>query len=207
MPSLVTTGIPILWGPGFLLAFVVLGLAIGRRCLIWLGVTQGSRVERGIVAFALGSGTLQLVPLALGTFGLLGVRAVWAALALVTLLASYDLLRVLLAARDLLGHLKASRFPLWTLALAPGLVAACLLALTPTLDADGLGYHLTVPKRWLASGSLSYLPTYPNSNMPMGVEMLFTLALAVSGDAAAKILHYALGVSGAIALYLAGLRL
>ncbi|HEY0468771.1 MAG TPA: glycosyltransferase family 39 protein, partial [Polyangiaceae bacterium] len=84
---------------------------------------------------------------------------------------------------------------------------AALLAATPTVDPDGLGYHLTVPKLWLQSGSLGYLPTYPYSNTPMGVEMLYTIALACVGDAGAKALHFSFGVLGAFGLYLAGKRL
>src|SRR4051812_34263338 len=209
MPWLVTTGTPIIWVSGFLLAFIWLSLAVGRRCMLLLGAEGGSSPERGIVALALGAGALQFVPILLGAAGALSVRSILIALALLTALVHRDLIRV--ATRVLVPlrtRPKVDRqFSLWLLALLPGLVAAGLLALTPALDADGLGYHLTVPKRWLASGHLGYLPTYPNSNMPMGVEMLFTIALAICGDSAAKLLHFALGVSGAVGLYLAGLRI
>jgi Dolichyl-phosphate-mannose-protein mannosyltransferase len=207
MPWLVTTGIPVLCAPAFLLAFMWLSLAVGRRCLRLLGAGGCSVAERGVAALALGSGVLQFVPFLLGAAGVLSVHAIWIALALVGLLVARDLIRVLAVVRSLWQARASLAMPRWVLALAPGLLAAFLLALTPTLDADGLGYHLTVPKRWLSVGSLSYLPTYPNSNMPMGVEMLFTLALAIAGDTAAKLLHFAFGLSGAVGLYLAGLRL
>ena len=209
MPWLVTTGTPIIWAPGFLLAFVWLSLGVGRRCLVWLGASGGSLPERGIIALALGSGALQLVPFLLGAAGLLNVRSLWLGLGLVALLVSPDLARVAKIASRARGFKLALDKNLgWLcLALLPGLLAAGLLALTPTLDADGLGYHLTVPKRWLTSGHLAYLPTYPNSNMTMGVEMLFAIALSAAGDAAAKLLHFTLGVSGAVGLYFAGRRL
>jgi hypothetical protein len=94
----------------------------------------------------------------------------------------------------------------WRLALLPAIMVAFLSAMTPTIDPDGLAYHLTVPKRWLLGGSLAYLPTYPYSNTPMGVEMLFMIALAFAGDAAAKLLHFVLGCAGALGVYLAGRR-
>jgi len=209
MPWLVTTGMPIVWAPGFMLAFVWLSLAIGRRILSWLNAEAGSFAERGIAALALGSGVLQLVPFSLGATGVLSVRSICVALGAVALICAKDLWHVLRAAEAAWRNRPPldRRLSWLVLALLPGLLAAALLALTPTLDADGLGYHLTVPKRWLTSGQLAYLPTYPNSNMPMGVEMLFTIALAIAGDAAAKLLHFSLGLSGAIGLYLAGRRL
>ncbi|HEX6767176.1 MAG TPA: hypothetical protein VF103_16880, partial [Polyangiaceae bacterium] len=98
-------------------------------------------------------------------------------------------------------------FLAWALAFAPALFVAWFLALAPTVDPDGLAYHLTVPKRWLEAGSLVYLPTYIYSNTPMGLEMLFMSGLALGGDVAAKLVHFGLGVTAAIGLYLAGVRL
>jgi hypothetical protein len=95
----------------------------------------------------------------------------------------------------------------WIIALCPALLLAALVALAPTLDIDGLIYHLTVPKRWMHTGGLDYLPTYPYSNAPMGVEMLFGLAMAFTGDVAAKSLHWALGLVASVSIYLAGRRL
>jgi hypothetical protein len=95
----------------------------------------------------------------------------------------------------------------WVLAILPPVIVAFLLALAPTTDPDGLGYHLTVPKRWMASGSLDYLPTYMNSNAPMGMEMLFAFAMSFAGDIGAKCLHFAVGMLAAAGLVLAGRRL
>jgi len=95
----------------------------------------------------------------------------------------------------------------WVAALLPSLLIVALVSLSPALGPDGAAYHLTVPKLWLRHGSLQYLPTYPYSNTPMGVEMLFAIALSFAGDAAAKGLHFCLGSLGAIGIFLAGRRL
>ena len=210
MPSLVTTGAAALYAPVFVVAFLIVSAGIGRRLSRWLALSERASVsERIVVATLLGAGALQFVPFALGTFGALGVGSVRLALSLVALLSVPDAWSTISEAHAAWRTREAPPrwLLLWLIALLPGLFVALLLALTPTLDPDGLGYHLTVPKRWLHSGWLGYLPTYPYSNTPMGVEMLFLNGLAVAGDTGAKLIHFALGLLGAWGLYLAGKRL
>jgi hypothetical protein len=210
MPWLATSGPAALYATAFVTLFMIVSVAIGRRILLWLGVgSKATLAERAVIAISIGAGVLQFLPFALGTLRVLGVSSVRIGSLIVALLAAPDAWAV---SRTALARLKTMARPSsymigWLVALAPGLVVALLLAMTPTLDPDGLGYHLTVPKRWLAMGSLGYLPTYPYSNAPMGVEMLFTIGLAWGGDSAAKIIHYALGITGAFGLYAAGKRL
>jgi len=210
MPSLVTTGVAALYAPVFLVAFLIVSAGIGRRLSRWLALTERASVaERLVVGTVLGAGALQYVPFTLGALGVLSVGSLRIALALVALLSMPD---AWLSAKESRAAWQSREVAprwlrLWLLALLPGLCVALLLALTPTLDPDGLGYHLTVPKRWLYRGSLAYLPTYPYSNTPMGVEMLFMNGLAVAGDAGAKLIHFALGLLGAWGLYLASKRL
>lgn len=210
MPWLATTGPSILYATLFAVGLLGLSVAVGHRVLGWFGVPAvGSLRERLFAAVALGVGVLGLVPVTLGALGLFRLAWLRAAFALLACIALRDAVQVVSAVRrayaeraSAAGWMKA-----WLFALIPGLFIAFLLAVTPTIDADGLGYHLTVPKRWLSQGSLAYIPTYPNSNMPMGVEMLFTIGLAFGGDASAKVVHFSLGTLGAFGLYLAGKRL
>jgi hypothetical protein len=209
MPWLVTTGPAFLYALAFGFGFVAVALGIGRRSLLTLGVDGLSPTEKGALAFAIGAGALQFLPFILGVTGALSVTNVRVASALLVCVCAYDAWRSLRAAWAVLPKVLASPpwMRWWALALAPGVLLALLNALTPTLDADGLGYHLTVPKRWLALGSLAYLPTYPYSNTPMGVEMLFTLGLSWGGDACAKLVHWLLGLSAAFTFYVAASRL
>jgi hypothetical protein len=210
LPWLVTSTVPIFSASIFVVGFLYLSAAVGRRLMIWLRASDENHAgERTIVSIALGLGVLELVPMAFGAIGRLGTTSLGVAFGLIALLVVRDLAAIAAGMRQVpaswTGLPRWARA--WWLALVPGLLVTYLLALTPAIDPDGLGYHLTVPKRWLAAGTLAYLPTYPNSNMPMGVEMLFTTALAVAGDAAAKLIHFALGVAGAVGLYLAGKQL
>ncbi|HEX2674842.1 MAG TPA: hypothetical protein VHM25_28395, partial [Polyangiaceae bacterium] len=209
MPALVTTGPSILTSFAFAALILILSVALGQRLARWLGVVgHASFSEWLVVAASLGAGALQLIPFMLGVTRSLSVPAIRVAVGVLTLLLLPDLISLARKAwQARLRWEKPSPAQLALIAaLLPALGVAALLAATPTIDPDGLGYHLTVPKLWLQSGSLRYLPTYPYSNTPMGVEMLFTIALAIAGDAAAKLLHFTLGVWGAVGLFLAGRR-
>ncbi len=183
---------------------------MGRRLLILLGARGAvSPNERGVIAAGLGAGMLQFVPFALGAVGLMTTTSMRIAVGVLFIAAAADLRAVALS---VVALLRRRTYPdswtiVWLIALSPALLMAGLVALAPTLDPDGLAYHLTVPKRWMQTGWLDYLPTYPYSNAPMGVEMLFGLGMAFCGDVAAKCIHYVLGVVAAAAIYLAGKRL
>lgn len=210
MPALVTTGPSILTTFAFAAFILVLTLALGQRLLRFLGVVEhASFSEWLVVAASLGAGALQLIPFALGVTSTLSVSSVRIAIGVLSVLLLPDLISLLRKAwlARVNWQKPAGSQLAFAAVLLPALGVAALLAATPTIDPDGLGYHLTVPKLWLQSGSLRYLPTYPYSNTPMGVEMLFTIALACVGDAGAKALHFCFGVVGAFGLYLAGRRL
>lgn len=211
MPALVTPAPAILFAPLCVGVLLLLCLAAGRRIARLLSVPLGkfSAAERGVAYLGAGAGLVALVPFTLGAAGQLSVSKLRIALCVLALLLALDCWAVASSAwRMLKSWRPGSSFALaLLLALAPALLAAFLVALSPSLDPDGLSYHLTVPKRWLANGHLIYLPTYMFSNTPMSVEMLFTIGLALGGDAAAKLVHFALGSAGAISIYLAGTRL
>ena len=165
-----------------------------------------SRIERGVLCAATGLGLLQYVAFGLGASGHLTPSAVKISLLALTVLLLPDMVRV---CRALLRALQQSRQNLsWPAVVGVLLIAFVpfLQALAPCTDADGMGYHLRAPKLWLQSGSLGYLPTMVHANSPMGVEMLFTLPLAVWSDTTAKLIHFALGLLGLLAVYALGRR-
>jgi len=210
MPALLTPAPAVLYAPVCVGAIMILCLAAGRRiaCLLGTPSVDVTRGEQFVIAVVLGAGAMQFVPFALGAFGVLSNAALGVLIGGLTLLLIADLRALAsVALRGLTPFRVSQRWMIVLVAtIVPALVCSLLSALSPTLDPDGLSYHLTVPKRWLMSGGLGYLPTYTFSNTPMGVEMLFTIALAFGGDAAAKLLHWALGLSGAWAVYRAGVR-
>jgi hypothetical protein len=209
MPWLTTEGssfYPVI----FATAFLWLSLALGRRLLILLSAHSWvSPLERGAIAAGVGVGVLQFVPFVLGALDLMTTTSIRLAMGVLVCAAAVDLRAVAVSAFTVMRRRTQpdSWMIAWLIALSPALLMAGLVALAPTLDPDGLTYHLTVPKRWMYTGRLDYLPTYPYSNAPMGVEMLFGTGMAFSGDVAAKCIHYMLGLVAAAAIYLAGRRL
>lgn len=212
VPTLLTRTPAVVVAPLCALALSLVFIASGRRILRLMsipthGLTTG---EHLVIALGLGVGALQFLPFALGSAGWLSVTSLRVTSGIVALLLLPDIAATIAETRRACVNLRPSehRWALILMAtLLPAVGSALLVAITPTLDPDGLSYHLTVPKRWILSGSLGYLPTYPYSNTPMGVEMLFALGLAWGGDAAAKLLHFVLGVASALAIYHAGVRL
>jgi hypothetical protein len=209
LPLLTTEGsalAPLVLAAGFFLA----SLALGVRLLKLLGAdSAGARVERAVIAVCLGAGVLQFVPFALGMAGQFNPTALRIAALVVAVLVLPDLravVRSALAARSTRQRPDAWLVA-WIIALLPAIFMACLIALAPSYDDDGVAYHLTVPKRWMGTGHLEYLPTYPYSNAPMGMDLLFGWAMALAGDSAAKCVHLVLGLSAVAAIYLAGKRL
>ncbi|NUQ66188.1 MAG: phospholipid carrier-dependent glycosyltransferase [Pirellulales bacterium] len=72
-------------------------------------------------------------------------------------------------------------------------------ALAPTTDGDALCYHLELPKAFLASHRLEFLPDSENSTFPLLVEMWYLWALAIDGGVAAQLIHWGMGVLLAMA--------
>jgi hypothetical protein len=63
-------------------------------------------------------------------------------------------------------------------------------ALTPELRHDVLDYHITFPNLYALHHGIYETPWHVFSYMPANVEMLYTLALVLSSDILAKLIHY-----------------
>lgn len=75
--------------------------------------------------------------------------------------------------------------------------------LGPELGFDALWYHLTIPKIYLQSHFISYIPggLLYYSAMPKLTEMLYIVGLALGNEILAKIIHFSFGILTLIALY------
>ncbi len=76
-------------------------------------------------------------------------------------------------------------------------------ALGPELAFDSLWYHLTLPKLYLLSHTISFIPggLFYYSTMPKLVEMLYTSSLALSNEIIAKTIHFTFGLLCCVVLY------
>ena len=163
-----------------------------------------SRYERMVFAFALGSGSLGLGFYALAGVGFYTptvVRTIVFVLAATAVLLSRDFVRRGSVAVPPLP--RAREWP-WMVIASGALLYAVFCALAPEAEYDALGYHLELPRRWLAAGRPvdnvhEYVSLYP-----LGWDLLFGAGLSLGGPGAAKLLHTAtLPACGALAALLA----
>jgi Glycosyltransferase family 87 len=204
---------PLIQDPPFVLWLVLLGSAIGYRLLRTLGVPLGqiSAVERGVFSAAVGLGLLQYLPFGLGMSHMLRPQSVWIGMVVLSALFVRDMFRIVRGTWAAVNRRAISRPDTWILICASILLVLLFTvffqALCPELGIDGLVYHLNGPKRWLQSGYLGYLPTIIQTNWSMGADMLYTIALAIWSDTAAKLIHYAMGLLALMAIFALGRRL
>jgi hypothetical protein len=126
---------------------------------------------------------------AVAAIGVLGTPAV-VALGLVSALAAARA-RVLFGASPP-GESGSVRFAgVLLLATSPLLLAA----LSQEVSWDASTYHLTLPKRYLAAGGFVPVPMNVYSHWPLGTELLYAAALALSDHAVAKALHAGFGLA------------
>jgi hypothetical protein len=77
----------------------------------------------------------------------------------------------------------------------------CWVALGPEVGWDADVYHLAIPARYLQLNGIEVTPFSMFSAFPAAMEMLYLLALALSGEAAAKLIHLELGLLTFALLY------
>ncbi|HUJ08730.1 MAG TPA: glycosyltransferase family 39 protein [Verrucomicrobiae bacterium] len=117
------------------------------------------------------------------------------------------------APRKLVGDFFFSKEKIdgWAKFMIVCVVAAAALnfagALTPPFEYDTLEYHLGALADYQRAGHIVFLPHNFYSNLPQLTEMLYLLAMSVTSDIAAKLLHWIFGVLGAFATYSVARRL
>lgn len=96
------------------------------------------------------------------------------------------------------------KFTLIILAIISAQIIVNLIgALGPEISFDALWYHLTLPKIYLATHRISFIPggLLYYSAMPRLAEMLYTAVLAIQGEILAKVIHWGFGILSLVALY------
>ena len=188
-------------GAGLLVA---LGTGIGLLLLQRVDMTPASQL---VWAAAVGLGAVSLVGLALGAVGLLRPWLLW-----LLLVAGLSIV-----GRWFWGGVRAAwADPTWRpqsqfeafLAGYCGLtmIFALAWALAPPVAWDGLVYHLTVPKLFLATGRVSHPLDLPYMGFPQLLEMLFAWGMGLAGEQAAAPIHWFYGLLAGLSLVTAGRR-
>ena len=76
-----------------------------------------------------------------------------------------------------------------------------VLAPSDTLDWDTLAYHLAVPKLWLQTGQIHFIPFIHHSNFPSTVEDLYIWGLTWGGQSGAKAFSLMYLLLGVLAIF------
>jgi len=182
----------------------LLGTGIGLYLLRGLDLAPA---ERLVWAAAVGLGCISLAGLALGAVGLLRSWLLWLLTAVGLAVTARPLWLALRASwmdrawqpRDRFEKLLAAYCGL-TLAIA------LLWALAPPIAWDGLVYHLTGPKLYLAAGQISHPLDLPYLGFPQLVEILFAWGIGLAGERAAAAIHWCCGLLAVLGLVAAGRR-
>jgi hypothetical protein len=170
----------------------VLAWGLGRLTLAGLGIDRRlTRLERVVMAAAVGANLLSLYVLALGLAGQLARGWLIGPPALATVLALVWELR---SRRQPASGRHAAEVPsgvprtgagkTWYL-LAPCAVFAGVIlaaAFLPPLDFDVLEYHLQAAKEFYQNGRISFLEHNVYANMPLGAEMFNLAGMVTLGD-------------------------
>ena len=165
----------------------VLGLLAGSWLLRRALALDLSLLETLIFGPALGLGLLGLLAFGLGLLGLFTPLIFYSLTIFLTLLVTPQIKPLL--------YLWQTRppFPIPNLPSTVYLLLITLftlpLALLPPTDVDGLFYHLTGPKLYIQAGGIIGGIDIPHLSFPAHMEMLFTWAMLLRGDIAAKLLH------------------
>ncbi len=187
-------------------------VAAGRTVLVWLGFGGDTpKLERNLIAFALGLGLLALLMLALGLSG--GLYRPLGFLPLAALLALGGRQHVSMAL-DLRDWTKTVRLTGWGWVLALVFAAfasvsfvGCFAPPTTNFEWDSVAYHLADPKMYLQAHRIIYLPWEDHSNFAFTAEMWYLYGLQIGGVPLAKLFHFACGVGACLAVYALGTRL
>ena len=103
----------------------------------------------------------------------------------------------------------SSVYPLWgiKLALAAFFIVYLLSTLAPPMDGDSLIAYLDVPRQYLDAGAIIPLPYETHGTLPMNIQILSAMALAVKGDELAQMLASLTMAAGcALIIYALGRR-
>jgi hypothetical protein len=203
---------------GSLLAVALTSLGVGQPLARGLRGADRDRLAELVWSLALGLVAVGMALTVAGLLGWLSTAAIRMGTAAGTALGLWTFWRMrretISGPRDEslfgAGQLNAAPSPpKWLLVGLGGLAglalaASLVSALAPATAGDALCYHLELPKRYLHSGALGFLPYHENSTFPLLAEMWYLWAIAldgslVGGGIAAQLVHWGLGLLFALA--------
>ena len=180
---------------GWLVLFTAATLGGGAVAVRLVTRRAARTIDDHVISAAVGAALLAALAGALGLVGLLSPVPLVAILAGLAILGARPLLAVVRAGSSSLE--RAPHFPALLLA-GCGLVTL-LAAGTTAPFYDQFHYHLALPERWLAAGSVEIVPRQSYSYFPANMGLMYTYALAGPGVWGAQVIHWWFAALGTLA--------
>lgn len=186
-----------------IIVVVLLGAAcvgFGSMLLAIAGVNKqlDSALERNALCFMLGLGIFGWVLFFPGIAGYLRPEVIWG-VALIGAMASIFHLSDLRFSKRLpdLSRVEISLVVVLVIVLFLDL----LEGLSPPADADTLAYHFALPRDFLASGQIVFVPRAVSGAIPLLLHMSYAAALGAGGELALTLWAMVTGWAPALLLY------
>ena len=193
-----------------LIVLVGCWLALGHAALLLLGVRLRECWERGVLAFALGSGFFALWVLAIGSLGLLSAPLI---LGPALLLALGLLIRRLSAPqRAFAGRWRTRWIPSWLETILLGQLVGfaligCSVGFGPEVMSDAFRVHLVIARQFAAEHRVFGIAEQGLSSSPIQGQLLYTAGMVLRGVGLAKLIDTATGLAVIAGVGVGGYRL
>ena len=184
---------PIFFALVFVVSFCGLGFPLVRG--FYRAVPQRWKVDEILTSFAIGLGLTGLFTFVLGVLGIINLTlyALWTLCGLGLFI--YALLRHWIPfSLDLSSTLQEPRNIFALLVLVVFLLQSIPPLVSPVVSTDALEYHLLIPKIFLSTGKIGYIPSLVESNYPCLAQYIYLLVLPLAGDIVCKSLHFWTGI-------------
>ena len=183
---------------------VLLCFGIGRQLLRLLGVQLRSFGEETIFSIPLGLGILSTLTFLFGILGWLYSWALYAVWGCTALLVVKEIGRFLKNLYEFFKQLPQTRFTKLQLLLLALLCIHIILnsfeALAPVTGSDSVTYHYAIPKLYIKSHEIYYIPNM-YANQPMAFQMLYMLGMLLYADTLSSLFTYLAGILVVLGIY------
>lgn len=180
------------------LIFIFISFGVGYR-IFRLFKVNTSLLEIFLFSCGIGFGILMYLTFFIGAIAMLYHSVIYSLLAILGLFSIKEVIIFyqLFKKKGFMSKSKKSNsfFEQGIKVIIIFLLALCFInALTPYVSWDAAVAHLTLPKRYLQMHKIGFVPYSFSSNIPLNMQMLYTLALAVKGPVLGKLLHFTFGL-------------
>ena len=193
-----------------LCSFLLVSFAIGRRVWGLFRIETLSLLETFLFSMGIGLGVLMYSTLLLAAIGLLYTWAGYGLLIILGIASITGLKLRLPTKKKPIKKQKENSFTWIEKIICVGIIltlVVCFVScLTPNVAWDAAVYHLNAPKMYIQAHQLIYIPLNLCSNMPLNIEMLYTLSMLIQGIQLANLIHLSFCILILLSIYAFSVR-